>query len=135
MTPSNWGSMPGSYPSPSRRGTLPPMSGTLADDYAALRHGCGLADRSATGRLALAGADRQRFLNGQVTCDVKGLAPGAGAYGFFTSQQGKILADVAGLAHPAGTRELWVELPPGRAGAIAAPPRKVVPAHRGLVPP
>src|SRR5262249_61966639 len=115
MTPSNWGSMPGSYPSPSRRGTLPPMSGALRDDYAALRHGCGLADRSATGRLALAGADRQRFLNGQVTCDVKRLAPGAGAYGFFTSQPGKIPRDVAAPAHPADTPDLGLERPPARA--------------------
>ncbi|HZF08452.1 MAG TPA: glycine cleavage T C-terminal barrel domain-containing protein [Thermoanaerobaculia bacterium] len=99
---------------------------SLSDDYAALRHGCGLADRSAAGRLALSGADRQRFLNGQVTCDVKGLTPGTGAYGFFTSPQGKILADVAVLAGPEKDDPLWLELPPGRAEAIAAQLRKYI---------
>jgi len=99
---------------------------SLLDDYAALRHGCGLADRSAAGRLALAGADRQRFLNGQVTCDVKGLTPGTGAYGFFTSPQGKILADVAVLAGPEKDDPLWLELPPDRAEAIAAQLKKYI---------
>src|SRR5437763_1566837 len=93
------------------------MADSLPADYEALRHGCGLADRSAVGRLALLGADRQRFLNGQVTCDVKGLVPGGGAYGFFTSHQGKILADVAAFALE---DRLWLELPPGRAEEIAA---------------
>ncbi|HEV7515965.1 MAG TPA: hypothetical protein VGR07_06670, partial [Thermoanaerobaculia bacterium] len=99
------------------------MTDTLPADYESLRHGCGLADRSAVGRLALTGADRQRFLNGQVTCDVKGLAPGDGAYGFFTSHQGKILADVAVLAQ---ADRLWLELPPGKAEEIAAHLRKYV---------
>jgi folate-binding protein YgfZ len=93
------------------------MTDSLHADYEALRQGCGLADRSAVGRLALLGADRQRFLNGQVTCDVKALAPGDGAYGFFTSHQGKILADVAVLALE---DRLWLELPPGRAEEMAA---------------
>jgi len=100
-----------------------PMTDSLHADYEALRHGCGLADRSAGGRLALLGADRQRFLNGQVTCDVKVLAPGEGAYGFFTSHQGKILADVAVLILE---DRLWLELPPGRAEEIAAHLRKYV---------
>jgi aminomethyltransferase len=99
------------------------MTDLLHADYEALRHGCGLADRSAVGRLALLGADRQRFLNGQVTCDVKGLSPGDGAYGFFTSHQGKILADVAVLALE---DRLWLELPPGKAEEIAAHLRKYV---------
>jgi folate-binding protein YgfZ len=97
------------------------MNDSLFDDYAALRNGCGLFDRSAVGRLALGGADRQRFLNGQVTCDVKSLPPGTGAYGFFTSPQGKILADVAVLVRE---DRIWLELPPGRAEEIAAHLRK-----------
>jgi tRNA-modifying protein YgfZ len=92
------------------------MADTVHDDYDALRHGCGLVERSA-GFLALSGADRQRFLNGQVTCDVKGLTPGTGAYGFFTSRQGKVLADAAVLV---GEDRIWLELPPGRTEEIAA---------------
>lgn len=59
--------------------------------------------------LELTGADRVRFLNGLVTCDVKALAPGAGAYGFFTSAQGKVLADCVVLAD---ADTLWVQLAP-----------------------
>jgi folate-binding protein YgfZ len=106
------------------------MTDSLSEDYAALRHGCGLVDlvgRSAVGRLALGGADRQRFLNGQVTCDVKSLAPGTGAYGFFTSPQGKILADVAVLVRE---EQIWLELPPSRAEEIAAHLRKYMIADR-----
>ncbi len=100
-----------------------PMTDASDADYETLRHGAGLADRSACGRLVLTGADRQRFLNGQVTCDVKALTPGTGAYGFFTSPQGKILADVAVLLHG---EEIWLELPPGREEAIAAQLQKYI---------
>src|SRR5258708_39951142 len=94
--------------------SMPPLpAATLQASYEALRHGCGLADRSSAGRLELLGADRQRFLNAYVTCDVKGLAAGQGAYGFFTGPQGRILADVAGLAHWGPARP---GLPSGPAG-------------------
>jgi folate-binding protein YgfZ len=101
----------------------PPMTDASDADYEVLRHGAGLADRSAYGRLVLTGADRQRFLNGQVTCDVKALTPGSGAYGFFTSPQGKVLADASVLLH---ADEIWLELPPGREEAIAAQLRKYI---------
>jgi aminomethyltransferase len=101
-------------------------------DYTALRHGCGLADRSSMGRLAMTGADRQRFLNAQVTCDIKGLEPGEGAYGFFTNHQGKILADVVVLVLE---DRLWLELPPGRADEIAAHLRKYIIVDRVEVEP
>ena len=62
-------------------------------------------------RLEILGADRLRFLNAYVTCEVKTLAAGEGAYGFLTSPQGRILADLVALAH--GDR-LWLVLPPER---------------------
>jgi folate-binding protein YgfZ len=83
----------------------------------ALREGCGLLDRASVGVLDLTGADRQRFLHGLVTCEVKGLAPGAGAYGFFTSVKGRVLADVVVLAL---ADRLRLELPPGGEDEIAA---------------
>lgn len=82
----------------------------------AMREGLALVDRSFVGRLELLGADRQRFLNGLLTCDVKALAPGEGAFGFFCQAQGKILAEVLVLAL---ADRLWLELPPGRGKAIA----------------
>jgi folate-binding protein YgfZ len=92
-------------------------------EYRALAGGVGLLDRSRTARLELSGPDRQRFLGGLVTCEVKGLAPGEGAYGFFPGPQGKILADAVILAL---ADRLWLELPPGLGGEIAAHLRKYV---------
>jgi folate-binding protein YgfZ len=89
---------------------VPMRYGSLQAEYEALRQGCGLADRSWIGRLEMLGADRLRFLNAYVTCEVKGLAPGQGGYGFLTSSQGRILSDLALLAQ---TDRLWLELPPG----------------------
>jgi tRNA-modifying protein YgfZ len=99
----------------------------LGEEMRTLHEGCGLADRSFLGRLELTGADRERLLHGLVTCDVKGLAPGGGSYGFFTSPQGKIVADFALLALP---DRLWLELPAGRDEAIAGHLRKYILADR-----
>jgi len=99
----------------------------LAAEMQTLHTGCGLCDRSWMGRLELTGADRQRLLNGLVTCDVKSLAPGGGTYGFFTAPKGTILADFALYALP---DRLWLELPPGRDEAMAAHLRKYVLAER-----
>lgn len=82
----------------------------------ALIEGAALVDRPAAGGLRLAGADRVRFLNGLVTCEVKGLAEGEGAYGFVTSVQGRVLADLAVLALD---DELWLEVPAGEEEAVA----------------
>jgi folate-binding protein YgfZ len=92
-----------------------------------LRQRCALADRPWTEILELRGADRQRFLNAYVTCDVKGLAAGQGAYGFFTNPQGRVLAD---LAVAALADRLWVELPAGHREAMAEHLRRFVIADR-----
>src|ERR1700688_3422916 len=105
-------------------------SGRLAEEYAALRRGCGLAARSsadAADTMEMIGPDRHRFLNAYVTCEVKGLAVGQGTYGFFTSAQGRILADVVVLAH---ADRFWLELPPGRLEPIAEHLRKYLIADR-----
>lgn len=96
-------------------------------EAAAVASGVALVDRSYQGRLEILGADRQRFLHGLVSCDVKGLAPGSGAYGFFPTGQGKIQADVVVLALE---DRLWLELPPGLGAAISAHLAKFVIADR-----
>jgi folate-binding protein YgfZ len=53
-----------------------------------------LVDRSARGRLALTGADRKAFLNGQVTNEIEALSAGEGVYAAFLTHKGKMLGDV-----------------------------------------
>jgi len=77
---------------------------------------CGLLARSGVEILELTGADRHRFLNGQVTCEIKGLEAGSGTYGFFTDIKGRVQSDVTVLALD---DRLWLELPRGRVAAIA----------------
>jgi folate-binding protein YgfZ len=111
--------------------TVPLRYGTASEavvgEYRALREGCGLADRSWLGRLEILGADRHRFLNAYVTCEVKALAPGEGAYGFVTTHQGRILSDLVVLAH---ADRLWLLLPPGQEEAVGKHLRKYILADR-----
>lgn len=93
----------------------------------ALGHGCALIDRGRRPFLALTGADRQRFLNGLVTCDVKALVPGQGCYGFFTDGKGRVLADVVVLAL---ADRLLLQVPSGQEETIAAHLRKYIIADR-----
>ena len=57
----------------------------LAAEYLTLRDGCGLWQRPAVRGVIMTGEDRQRLLNGLVTCEVKSLVPGQGALGFFAT--------------------------------------------------
>jgi len=81
----------------------------------ALRQRAGLLVRPWAEVLVLTGADRQRFLGGLTTADVKALAPGSGAFGFITDRKGHLLADMVVLA---AEDRLLLELPPGRSTAI-----------------
>lgn len=101
---------------------------TLEEEVRALREGCGLVDLSpSAGRIEMLGPDRLRFLNAYVTCDVKGLAPGDGAYGFLTSHQGRILADLVALAFE---DRLWLQVPAGQEGAVTDHLKKYILADR-----
>ena len=63
-------------------------------DYRTVTEACGLIDRSERGKLALTGSDTKSFLQGQVTNDVEGLAPGTGCYAAFLTPKGKMLGDL-----------------------------------------
>src|SRR6202158_1508244 len=92
--------------------------GQLAEEYEALRRGCGLATRYAADgadTMEMLGPDRHRFLNAYVTCEVKGLAAGQGTYGFFTSAQGRILADVVVIGPAA---RFWLHMLTGQEEAM-----------------
>lgn len=101
--------------------------GSVDDEHRALSESCGLVARSWSSGLRMEGADRVRFLNGLVTCDVASLREGEGTYGFLTQIKGRILADVRVLA---GAERLWLELPAGRSGEVAAHLGKYVIADR-----
>ena len=101
--------------------------GDVAAEYQTLRGGCGLVDRVWVEHLELEGEDRRRFLNGMITGDAKSLEPGAGRYVYFTSPQGKILAEARVMAL---AERMLLELPAGRAEAINAHLSRYVVADR-----
>jgi folate-binding protein YgfZ len=68
--------------------------GDPLSEHAALRDTAGVLDLSFRGRLCLTGADRQRFLNGQVTNNVKDLAAGEGCYAALVTAKGKFQSDL-----------------------------------------
>lgn len=68
--------------------------GDAMAEHAALRHAAGVIDLSFRSRLCLVGADRARFLHGQVTNDVKKLRTGEGCYAAITTAKGKMESDL-----------------------------------------
>src|SRR5580704_13839212 len=84
-------------------------------EHSALRHGAGVLDFSFRSRLCLVGADRARFLHGQVTNDVKKLRPGQGCYAAITTAKGKMESDLNILNLG---EELLLDFEPGLAGKI-----------------
>jgi len=85
--------------------------GDVEGEYLALSQTAGVLDLSARGRLCLTGADRQRFLNGQVTNNVKDLQPGQGCYAALLTPKGKVQADLYIHALP---QELLLDFEPGQ---------------------
>jgi folate-binding protein YgfZ len=63
-------------------------------EHAALRDAVGVLDLSFRSRLCLLGADRQKFLNGQVTNNVKDLRPGEGCYAALVNAKGRMQSDL-----------------------------------------
>ena len=86
-------------------------------EHAALHGSVGVLDLSFRSRLCLVGADRARFLHGQVTNDVKKLRAGEGCYAAITTAKGKMESDlnIFCLAD-----ELLLDFEPGRAEKISA---------------
>src|SRR2546428_2001937 len=76
---------------------------TLAE-HAALRESAGVLDLSFRGRICLTGADRVRFLHGQVTNDIKRLPAGVGCYAALPTAKEKIQPDLN--AYPPVDEEL-----------------------------
>src|SRR5258705_6149935 len=69
-------------------------SGDPPAEHTALKTCAGVLDLSFRSRLVLTGADRARFLHGQVTNDVKGLREGEGCFAALTTAKGKMQSDL-----------------------------------------
>jgi len=69
--------------------------------------------------LAIGGADAEVFLQGQLSCDVKGLAPGACQYGSFNSPKGRMLANFVLWRGPAALDRFEMLLPEDVAEPVA----------------
>jgi aminomethyltransferase len=82
--------------------------------------------------LELTGEDRGRFLNGMVTGETKTLEPGGGRFVFFTSVQGRVLAEarVAALE-----QSLLLEVPAGLAVSMTEHLSRYIVADRVEVAP
>ena len=68
--------------------------GDYLAEHKALREAAGVIDLSFRSRICLTGADRVRFLHGQVTNDVKKLRVGEGCYSAITTAKGKMESDL-----------------------------------------
>jgi folate-binding protein YgfZ len=79
-------------------------------EYAALRETAGVLDLSFRSRICLVGADRIRFLHGQVTNDVKKLRAGEGCYSAITTAKGRMESDLNIFCLP---DELLLDFEPG----------------------
>ncbi|HYB41583.1 MAG TPA: aminomethyltransferase family protein [Candidatus Methylomirabilis sp.] len=79
-------------------------------EYRAVRERAGAIDRSFVGKVAVTGRDRQAFLQGMLSNEIKSLAPGQGTSAAFLDAHGKVMAilDVYVLED-----RLLLELPPG----------------------
>jgi folate-binding protein YgfZ len=68
--------------------------GDALAEYTALRESAAVLDLCFRGRVCLVGADRVRFLHGQVTNDVKRLRAGEGCYAALVTAKGKMVCDL-----------------------------------------
>ncbi len=84
--------------------------GDALAEHAALRESAGVLDLSFRSRICLTGADRARFLHGQVTNDVNRLRAGEGCYAAITTAKGKMESDLNIYALP---DELLLDFEPG----------------------
>lgn len=90
--------------------------GDVSAERDALRVSVGVLDLSCRSRLCVTGADRVKFLHGQVTNDVQRLRPGEGCYAALVSAKGRLHSDlnIFCLAD-----ELLLDFEPGYRAAVA----------------
>ncbi len=97
--------------------------GEARAEYDCLRESAGVVDLGFRSRLCLLGADRKRFLHGQVTNDVNRLKPGEGRYAALVTAKGKMQSD---LNIYCLQNELLLDFEPGLAVTVAERLQKYV---------
>jgi folate-binding protein YgfZ len=97
--------------------------GDTPAEYKALIKGAGILDLSFRGRVCVVGADRARFLHGQVTNDINRLKPGQGCYAALITAKGRMESDlnIFCLAD-----EFLLDFEPGLTAAVVARLEKYV---------
>ena len=80
-----------------------------ASEYELLHDAAGVVERT-RGQLILRGSEAADFLQGQVTNEVEGLAPGGGCYALLLTHKGKVRVDMRLLR---GADWIWVDHPKG----------------------
>lgn len=89
--------------------------GDPSSEYRALRARAALLDLSFRSRLCLTGADRVRFLHGQVTNDIKRLKPGEGCYAALVNAKGRMESDLQAYCL---NDEILLDFEPGYAQSV-----------------
>src|SRR2546423_14678878 len=84
-------------------------------EHKAICEQAGLLDFSFRSRLCLTGADRVRFLHGQVTNDINGLRAGHGCYAALVTARGKMQSDLNVFCL---SDELLLDFEPGLTAAV-----------------
>ena len=79
---------------------VPQRFGDPRAEYEAVRRAAGLIDLSHQGKVRIAGADGQDFLNRMLTNDIKALAAGRGCPSFLLNPKGHVVAYLSLLALP-----------------------------------
>ena len=88
---------------------VPQHYGDPEAEYRAMREGVGIIDRSMLGKVTVTGRDRQAFLQGMLTNDVKALTAGKGTSAAFLDAFGKVMVLLSVYALE---DRLLIELPP-----------------------
>ncbi len=96
---------------------------SVDEEYAALRSGAALVDRSARVRFLVGGTQAAETLTGLVTNDVAALHPGSGQYAAALTAKGKVIADVRIFARLDG---LVIDTPASAGPGFTAMIRKYV---------
>jgi tRNA-modifying protein YgfZ len=89
----------------------------LDGQYRALREGAGYFLRSRA-MLLVSGPDAAEYLQGQLTNDVEGLAPGEGCYAALLDRKGHLVSDMRVLRLESDGGSIWLDLDPSPSDGV-----------------